>query len=192
MSKIKCVGVIAEDDSDFNSVRILVKRIAGKDNIAFKKKIGDGCGKVKRKCSVWAEDLFQRQCDALIVVHDLDRSVLSQLESDLAERLSSASIARRLICIPVEELESWFLSDPKSIKSALSLSRIPKASGRPETITSPKEYLRDQVASCSGSRRIYLTTKHNELLAQHVSIELARAKCPSFERFHDFVAGQRY
>lgn len=71
MSRIKCIGIIAEDNSDFEASSILIKRIIEKSKIGFKKAVSNGCGKLKRKASDYAIDLKKRGCDMLIVIHDL-------------------------------------------------------------------------------------------------------------------------
>jgi hypothetical protein len=41
MSKVKCIGIIAEDNSDFETAKILIKRILNRDNLCFKKAVGN-------------------------------------------------------------------------------------------------------------------------------------------------------
>jgi hypothetical protein len=186
MSKVKSIGLIVEDNSDFNCLVTIIKRILKKDNIKFKKVIGNGCGKIKKKALAWSENLHHRGCNVLILIQDLDRNDLKELKNELKMALSTSPISKRLICIPIEELEAWLLSDQNSLKQTFNLKRVPRISGKPETISSPKEKLRDIVYSCSDKNILYIT-KHNERIAMEISIELMEKKCPSFSELNTFV-----
>ncbi len=192
MSKVKCIGIIAEDNSDFETAKILLKRILNRDNLCFKKAIGNGCGKLRRKALDYAVDLRKRGCDMLILIHDLDRNTHQELLTDLTKKLEYAPIDKKFICIPIEELEAWFLSDPESIKTTFNLARQPKFRGRPETVQSPKEKLGEQIYLCSNKSTIFLNTKHNQRIAERLTIDIIREKCPSFNLLHNFVTGYEY
>ncbi len=186
MSKVKSIGLIVEDDTDFTCFKTLISRIANKDKIKFKKVIGNGCGKIKKKAFAWSSNLHQRGCNVLVLVQDLDRNDKTNLKTNLENSLEGSPINSRLICIPIEELEAWLISDPHAIKKAFSLKRLPKFKGNPETISSPKERLRDSIYACSDKSILYIT-KHNEKIAQQVSINVIKDKCNSFLELHDFV-----
>lgn len=192
MSKVKCIGIIAEDNSDFETAKILLKRILKRDNLTFKKAVGNGCGKLRRKALDYAIDLRNRGCDMLILIHDLDRNIHKALIDELTKKLEGAPIARKFVCVPIEEIEAWFLSDPDSIKSTFNLTRKPKFKGRPETICSPKETLAEQIYLCSNKSTIFLNTKHNQKLAEKISIDLVIDKCESFSKLHSFVTQYEY
>jgi hypothetical protein len=191
MSKIKCIGIIAEDDSDFESSRILIGRIIKKNNLSFKKMVTHGCGPLKRKAFDHAKTLKSRGCDLLILIHDLDKKNIIKLESELRGKLKGNPFSIYFICIPIEEIEAWFLSDPHGIKDALSLKRVPKVPGLPETISSPKEKLGECIRICSD-KKIYLNTKHNQIIATRVSIDIIKNKCNSFKKLHDFLSQQKF
>jgi len=183
---------IAEDESDYESVKTLIKRIIQNDKIGFKSRTSNGCGKLKRKAFDYAVDLDNRGCDMLLLFHDLDRNNLSELETELKNKLLNSPISNYFICIPIEEIEAWFLSDPESIKSTLNLKNIPKIKASPETISSPKEYLGSLVSACSDKGKIYLNTQHNAKLSQNISIEMIREKCNSFAKLYHFIVKQTY
>jgi hypothetical protein len=186
MSKGNIVGIIAEDVSDISSIIVFIKRIINKQ-IGSKSFSSKGCGKLKRKCSVWAEQLKLRGCNALIIVHDLDENNLHELYNYLQESISPCPFKKYFICIPVKELEAWFLSDPEAIQKTFGLQKKPNIKGLPETINSPKEYLEDLVYRYSD-KRSYINTTHNAKISEHTSLDLLKKKCPSFVRFYDFVA----
>lgn len=192
MSKVTCIGIIAEDDSDFHTARILIKRIVAKNNLSFKTMVGHGCGKLKSKASVFAENLYKRGCDMLILIHDCDKNNCRKLLKDLEDKIKSAPFEKKMVCIPIEELEAWFLSDPEAIKKTFTLKRLPRFNGLPETIASPKEKLGEQIFLCSDKLTIFLHTTHNENIAANINLTMIQQKCPSFKLLHDFVLKYEY
>jgi len=192
MAKIKSIGIIAEDKSDVEASKHLIKRIIKKDNMPFKHFVGDGCGKIRRKALDWSNALHTRGCDLLILIHDLDRNELIKLQNDLDNTLRTTKIANRIVCIPTEEMEAWFLSDPEGLKDAMSLKKTPKISNNPESIPSPKERLEEIVYINSNKERNYLNTKHNSTLAKSLSIDLMKTKCPSFNKLYQYLVALNY
>lgn len=189
MSRIKNIGIIAEDDTDYQAIKILVRRLTGINNLKFKPKLGGGGGRILNKSLAWSNELARRGCDLLLVFHDLDTNDHGTLKGKLETRLESSMLSKRYICIPVEEIEAWFLSDPEGIKSTFSLERIPKVDGLPETIHSPKEYLRSKIAKCSNYEITYVP-RQNASMAIRLSLEKASQKCPSFKSFKTFIESQ--
>ena len=181
------VGIIAEDESDVNSARILIHRIAENNRIEIKKFVGGGCGKLRRKCSAWSHQLHQKGCSILIIIHDLDRNILSELNNKIQDLITPCPIRKNLICIPVQEFEAWFLSDLNAIQKSLKLRKTPKMKGYPENIHSPKETLGRLILKASDGEKDYINTTHNEIIAAHLSIEKAKRICPSFRPFNNFI-----
>ena len=103
--------------------------------------MAEGCGRIKRKCHIWADQLKRKRCSLLILVHDLDNNDLEDLKTRIRNALNPCPITVHLICIPVQEFEAWLLSDPNAIKNALHLKKTPRVRWLPETISSPKEHL---------------------------------------------------
>ncbi len=192
MTRVRRIGLIVEDESDYLSIRTLVKRITNQERLGFRKIVGHGCGRISNKCLSWSQNLYYRGCDTLILVHDLDKKNIAELKEELELKLHQSKITNKLVCIPVEELEAWLLSDPEVLLKLFRLERLPKIGNNPESITSPKEKLRDYIRNCSGKKSTYLNTKHNELIARHISIDAIYEKCQSFVSFHDFLAKQKY
>jgi hypothetical protein len=189
MSKktVPIVGIIAEDYCDVDSIRVLIHRIAKNSRIGIRQFVGKGCGKIMRKCHAWSRQLKQKGCTLLILIHDLDRNTLTDLRGKIRSALNPCSINNHLICIPVQELEAWLLSDPAAIKAAMNIRKVPNVTGRPENINSPKEYLGQIIYRASNGEKIYLNTKHNEKISEELSISKAVKRCPSFVPFNNFV-----
>ncbi len=180
------IGIIAEDRCDVSSIKILIERII-KKKIGVKPYVGRGSGKLVRKCSAWAKLLYKQGCSSLIIVHDSDNNPSQFIFNKISSALGSCLFSRFLICIPVQELEAWLLSDPLGIMKAMKLKKVPKIDGEPETINSPKEYLGRVIEKASEKTRIYINTQHNEVISQFVSIAAIQKKCPAFTPFIKFV-----
>jgi hypothetical protein len=183
----KRVGLIAEDESDISAIKEILKNITGKQNIGFKHFIGRGCGKIRRKADDWARQLKLRGCTVLILIHDLDRNRHSELHKLLCDKLQPFTINSTLICIPIEEMEAWFLADEKGIKSALNLPRTPKVYHNPEKVKSPKEILGQEIEKASGNTLVYMNTKHNAIIAKAIDIKKVKSKCLSFIELYEFA-----
>lgn len=181
------VGIIAEDDSDVDSIKTLIHRISGNDLIGTKHFVGKGCGKINRKSNLWASNLKEKGCSLLILVHDLDNNDLKELEKKILSAIKPCPFDKYLICIPIQELEAWLLSDPDAIKSVFNLKKTPKITGFPYDINNPKEFLRNIIKKTSNNEIIYLNTKHNSKISQAISIDKVKEKNPSFITFYKFV-----
>lgn len=192
MRKIKKIGIIAEDSSDIDSVAVLIKRITLNDSLSFKSRKGDGCGKIKRKALNWSKELKIQGCDMLVLLHDLDRNKFNELYTELNEKLKNCPILDKIICIPIEEIEAWFLSDPTGIKNTFNLKKTPKFDGNPEEINDPKSKLKNQISLCSERSVEYLNTKHNKQLSEKVSIDILRSRCSSFNNLYEFLKQYKY
>lgn len=181
------VGIIAEDESDVDAARVMIRRIAENDRIDIKKFVGKGCGKIKRKCNAWASILKAKGCACLILIHDLDRNDLTELKKRIEVSVSPCPINPYLICIPIEEMEAWWLADPVAIKTALKLDKVPTVKGRPQNIASPKEHIGILVKRFSNNKKLYLNTEHNVTIAAALNFTKAM-KCDSFVPFFRFVS----
>ena len=182
------VGIICEDPSDYDAISQLVRRVSKKDRMSFEKFAPKGCAKMMNKMSSYAETLSVKRCTALIVVHDMDRNSKENLIRSITSKIQGCSIRKKLICIPVEELEAWFLSDMTNIKNVFSLQKKPKDIPNPENVNSPKEHLEKIVKSHSDKRKVSLSTLVNKKIAENVDLDLIRKKCPSFNDFYEFTS----
>ncbi len=179
------IGIIAEDMSDVEVIKILAKKISG-NNVSADQHVGKGCGPLKKKAPGWCKSLLTKGCTRIIMVHDRDRNNAEQLREQLEEVLASAPQATKVVVVPEEELEAWLLSDTEAIKKAMNLQKSIKTVHHPEAIDSPKEYIRDQIYNKSSKKVQYVNSVHNKLIAEEIDIQLVIKKCPSFGPFHIF------
>lgn len=188
---IKTIGIIAEDNSDFDTIKILINKII-KKNISYKKNIGNGCGKIKRKCKDYVDDLQRRNCDLVIIFHDLDKNNYNTLHDSLQNKIKDCVIINKFICIPIEEIEAWFLSDTEAIKKTFKIKKNIKIKGNPETIASPKEFLQNLVYKSSNNTIIFNNVKHNAKIAENVDLNILSKSCPSFNKLQSFLNMHSY
>jgi len=181
------VGIIAEDASDILAIKTLICRIIKKPSISSESHNGKGSGKFISKCKSWADDLKEKKCSVLILINDLDTNNINKLLKDLKIALTPCPIAKYLICVPIQEIEAWLLSDPDGIKKALKLKKLPVVKCNPEHIKSPKEFLWNAVSKASNKRKAYIDTAHNKIISEKICLDLIKSKCTSFVPFYDFV-----
>jgi Domain of unknown function (DUF4276) len=185
-------GLLAEDKTDCDAVAVLVRRIAGgvtSERVGIDKHATGGCAELRKRAKAKMAQMAGEGCHAAIVVHDLDLNPSNnELNSDevLRERLEAIEVPpglARLICIPVEELEAWFWSDPVVVQS------VGRGKGKdhpsPHLIKKPKEQLQRLSAAANGKPRY--STNNNEALAERLDLAICARRCPSFRSLQDFV-----
>ena len=166
------MGIIAEDDSDVDIVSAVTLRLLKPNVIGFKKFVGGGCGKLRRKCAAWAKDLVDRGCLWIIVVHDLDEYNEQELRGELTASIALAGAQASIVLIPRREIEAWLLYDPRAIAATFRETDLPRLPGNPESLSDPKKHLRDLVQK--RYHKIYLNTVHNGPIAQRINVALLR------------------
>ena len=182
------IGVIAEDETDGQTLRVLLQKLRGEATRVLIRADG-GCGAIGRKGARWVDDLVRGGCSAVIIVRDLDREPTGQLRDKAAlrarlEQIPAPKGTARHVCIPVEELEAWFWADPKVLGQ---IARVPtQAHPSPENLSRPKEALL-RLSRDAGKKPRYATNE-NPKLAGALDLDLCAQRCPSFSRLREFVA----
>lgn len=183
------IALIAEDDTDCDAVRRIVHRVLG-TNTKIKPWASKGCSTLKRKLRAKLKVLSNAGCNAFVIIHDLDRNPQNNSLNDEAElrkilELVSSEVeaTKRHICIPIEELEAWFWSDPDVVKHVGRGKGEAKAN--PHSIMKPKEQLIK--LSIGENRKPRYSTNVNVELAEMLNLELCSARCPSFNDLLNFL-----
>jgi hypothetical protein len=166
------MGIIAEDDSDVGVLREVTLALLKPQAIGFSKFVGDGCGKLRRKCAAWARNLVRQGCRWVVVVHDLDVNDESDLRRYLEGAVAPAGARASVVLIPKREIEAWLLYDGHAIAAAFRENRRPDLPGNPEMLQDPKKHLRDLV--WKKYRKTYLNTLHNQMIAKNINVPLLR------------------
>jgi hypothetical protein len=188
MNKLR-IALIAEDDTDCEAIKTIIRRVLG-DNISTKKWASNGCSTLRRKLSAKLSSLSDDGCNAFVIIHDLDRNPENgmlndevQLRQILEKSAADIKQSARHICIPIEELEAWFWSDPKIIEDIGKGKG--KASANPHSLAKPKEELIK--LSRDEKRRPRYSTNMNAGLAQILDLELCAQRCDSFQKLLKFL-----
>ena len=175
------MGIIAEDDSDVAVLREITLTLLKPHRLGFNRFVGDGCGKLRRKCGAWARNLVKKGCPWIVVVHDLDVHDEKQLRVYLTAAIGCAGAQASVVLIPKREIEAWLLYDAGAIAEAFCENQLPRLPGNPESLPDPKKHLRDLV--WKKYRKDYLNTVHNALIAHHIDASLlsrSRSFAPHF------------
>lgn len=184
-------GLLAESQSDLETVRTLVRRISETKGAAFEGHYFTGCSSLVKGARHWTVDLAERGCGHIIIIHDLDCIPGTQTLNDEAALRARIHQALRpipvptLVCVPVEELEAWFWADDASVKRAAGPTA--KAAPDPAALRRPKEKL-IRLSQRRGRPSSY-STNMNPQLAEKLNLEICAAKCPAFKNLRSFVRG---
>jgi hypothetical protein len=181
------IGIIAEDDSDVDVIKEILGMYLPQPSFSTKKFVGKGCGKLRAKCAAWTSSLSTQGCDHILIFHDLDRYDEQELRKELTEKIKPAGIKNTLIVIPIEELESWLLSDLDALREIFSIKSEVKKISDVEKIKSPKEYLQKLVKKLAN--KPYINTIHNKKIASKLSIEKLMS-CSSFHPLNDYISNE--
>jgi Domain of unknown function (DUF4276) len=166
------MGIIAEDDSDVAVVREVTSKLLRPHKVGFRRFVGDGCGKLRRKCEAWARILVQQGCSWIVVVHDLDMYHEQELRAELDVAVAPARARASVVLIPKREIEAWLLYDAEAIAKAFHEHQPPRVPGNPELLRDPKKHLGDLI--WTKYRKDYLNTLHNALIAKYIDVALLR------------------
>ena len=135
------IGVIAEEVNDVDVLYEFTCKLVEENKFSFKKFVGHGCGKLRRKCKAWAENLMRRGCSHLVVIHDLDNFNEARLRTELSNSVHHINFDRYVILIPIKEIEAWLLTDATALKTVFKMSQLPKLPNSPEQLEDPKRSL---------------------------------------------------
>ncbi len=181
------IALIAEDDTDCDTIRKIVHRVLGKQT-KTKKWSSGGCSKLRRKLAANLTTLSKAGCNAFIIVHDLDRNPENDSLNDEGKlrktlEANSSDITNKCICIPIEEIEAWFWSDQEVVHHIGQGKGNAKAN--PHLISQPKEKLIE--LSKGENRKPRYSTNMNVELAEMLDLEICADRCPSFKGLVEFL-----
>ncbi len=184
-------GILGDDESDVETLKVLVRRLARNQAIPVKTKGYGGCAKMLRKGAKQLILFRNLDCTRFIVCYDADGPDPKPKHELVKRRIVAPSGIGGEVCIviPVQELEAWLLADIECATKIFT-SWKPEPIPNPEQIPSPKEYL-EKLSRDSRQKPRYSHATHNEKMAKYIDLEKVSKKCSAFRVLADFVTGRR-
>jgi hypothetical protein len=119
-------------------------------------------------------------CDAVMILLDADDDCPAELGSELLTRIKEAhGDLSAAVVLAKREFEGWFLSSLESLRGVQGIVDDASSPPNPEDIRGAKERL----SAYMVQRRSYLEITDQPALAAQFDLNLARQRCPSFEKF---------
>ncbi len=186
MSKVK-IAILGEDKSDVETLKELIRLIAGTRSISLKGKGFTGGGNLKKEGAKYLQLFLTQGCTHFVVCHDADGPNPKKVREELRSRVVKPSKLKDeiVVVIPVQEIGAWIIADNKAVQKILSHWK-PKEEKNPEKIDNPKEYFRDR-SKKNKTKPLYDAATHNPKVAKYLDVDIIHKKCPSFHDLHSFV-----
>jgi hypothetical protein len=190
---IAVYGVIAEDPSDIDTLRVLIRRLSNNSGLPLKGKGYGGCGEMLRKGASQLKLFADLGCKRFIICYDADGPDATARRQELVDRIIAPTGIVRASClalVPVQEIEAWILADVHQAVPHVIPSWKPAEVSGPESIASPKEHL-EQLSRGSNKKPRYVYTIHNSRVAAFLNFPTVLKKCKSFRPLEKFIVGYR-
>ena|SRR5579864_9530976 len=180
-------GTLGKDQSDVNTLTVIVRRLAKNPSLGVRHKSFDGGGNMFNDGRRVLQALSSLNCNRLIICHDADGPVPSTNYHRVRERIVEPAGLEdsSLVLIPVQELEAWLVADIETM-TRIFKSWKPKPISNPEGIRNPKEHL-IRLSRDSRHRPRYSHATHNEQVARYLDLDKVKRKCPSFRPLVTFI-----
>jgi hypothetical protein len=176
---------IVEGKAEVESVPILLRRIFTELKVydvriarpfRVKRNLVVKEGELERAVQQAIRD--RENAGGVLVLLDADDDCPAQLGPSLHARCRQVTRLPVAVVLASRELEGWFLGAKESLRGVRSIRQDATAPPNPETIRGAKERL---TKNMHGRR--YLEVDDQPALAEQIDFEMARQRCPSFEKF---------
>ena len=179
-------GVLGEDNSDTERLKVLIRRLAGNKSLPVEAKGYSGCGDLLRKGANQLMLFAELGCQRFVVCCDADGPDPRERRDEVLSRIvRPAAVERHCIVIPVQELEAWILADLPAVSRVITGWK-PSPINNPEHVAGPKERI-EKLSRDSKRRPRYHHTTHNQQVAKYLDLNKVHRECPSFRPLADFV-----
>jgi len=178
------IAPIVEGHAEVQSVRVLLRRIFAKIERSDVQVVRPF--RVKRTRIVRPGELERAVKQAIrdrenvrgvLVLLDADDDCPAKLEPCLLKRCKNATPLPVRVVLANREFEGWFLGAKESLRGVRGIREDAAAPVDPEAIRGAKERISGNMV---GSR--YLEVDDQPALAARMNLEMAKQRCPSFER----------
>jgi len=123
----------------------------------------------------------REECKAVLVLLDADDDCPAELGPELLKRIVEAhgDLSAAAVVLAKREFEGWFLGSLESLRGVRGILDNASSPPNPEEISGAKERLSQFMAD----KRTYVGTTDQPALAAKFDLNLARKRCPSFDKF---------
>ncbi|MDQ6990344.1 MAG: DUF4276 family protein [Mariprofundaceae bacterium] len=181
-------GIIAEDKSDVEVLKVIVKRLANNQSISMKGKGYHGCGEMLRKGSSQLKVFLKLGCQRFIICYDADRSSPCHRYDEAVAKIITPFGHKDKYCVlvPIQEIEAWILADLQAVTKIIPSWVPTKIYNHPESVNDPKEAL-EKLSRNTKKRPRYSHATHHVKIAEHLNLSRVKAKCKSFLPLENLV-----
>ncbi len=189
-------GILGEDRSDVETLKVFIKRLANKQNLPVKMKGFGSCGNMLKEGSKVLKTFSQLGCQFFIICYDADNDRPDLRKKEVIQKIIEPSklpesITKNIcIVIPIQELEAWILADIEAVTHLFSSWKPKPLTQNIEEIENPKEYL-EKLSRNAKKQLRYNHTTHNENVAQYLNLKKLEQRCPSFQVLANFIKNQQ-
>lgn len=180
-------AVLAEDESDVETLTVLIRRLAENHSVPVKGRGFGGSGDLL-KHGARELSLYAQRATRFIVCHDCDHDEQASRRETIISKVIKPSRVNGQFCalVPIKTIESWMLADLEAVRRVFTGWEGVKPIDRPEGLDDPKRHL-EKITRKDGIRPRYVNAIHNPQIAGHIDIQRVRGCCPSFEPLYNLV-----
>ncbi len=155
--------------------------------LAVKSKGFGGCGELCRKAWSRIQNFADQGATHFIFCHDSDGNDPLEIQGKVEAAIKKKMVLNYPHCIvvPVQEIEAWVIADEEAIRRVIPTLSV-KAVPRPQSIPSPKEWLKKE-SQRGRSKPLYVPTIHNSKVMEQIDLKKLEMKCPAFRPLKQFV-----
>lgn len=184
-------AVLAEDKSDVECLKVLIRRIANDESLKIAGKGFKGCAKMLDDGWKDLEKLQDKNYDKFIICYDRDKDrSQKRYEEVITKIIKPAKINKNknkiCILIPTEEIEAWILADIQAVSAVITSWNPTENFSTPEAVINPKEKL-THLSQIRKSKPLYGHATHNPKILKKVDLDIVKKKCPSFRVLANFI-----
>jgi len=179
---------IVEGQSEVASVPVLLRRLLSKrqrHDVTIARPVRVHRTSVVKEGEIERAVALARRnregCDAVLVLLDADDDCPAELGPKLLNRIKKGhgDLSAVAVVLPKREFEGWFLGSLQSLRGVRGIAADASSPPNPEEIRGAKERLSEFMVS----KRTYVETTDQPALAAKFDLNLARKRCPSFDKF---------
>lgn len=175
-------AIFAEDKSDFETLKKIIKKISGNERLQIKGKGFDGGSELLKDGAKSIRAISKIPgVRKFIVCHDADSCCHKKKTEEIYEKVikpSGVDEAKILALVPTAMLESWILADINACRNVFKAMPPQKEILQPESIRDAKDHL----ARICRERTVpkYSNATHNQIIADYLDLQKVYQRCPSF------------